>query len=184
MTEITKQRHGCVTAWLILMIILNSLVAFLYLFFSDFFAENLPGTVSKSMLVVLAILGIANVVFAVLLFNWKKIGFWGFLVSAIATFIVNLKIGLGLGQSLFGLVGLGILYGILQIKKNNISTWQNLEPQSLQDSSKKSIGFKSSRALKKERLEVAQQEKEKAEEEAERIKKRKEKEDPNRFMPK
>ncbi len=31
-TNELKERHGCVTAWLILMIITNSLIALLYLF--------------------------------------------------------------------------------------------------------------------------------------------------------
>ncbi len=126
-TNTTKQRHGCVTAWLISMFIVNSMAAILYLFAGDMVAQNFPGGISNSMLILLAIIGIGNVIFLILLFKWKKIGFWGFLITSIGSLIINLSIGLGIGQSLFGLVGIAILYGVLQIKKDNIPAWENLE---------------------------------------------------------
>jgi hypothetical protein len=41
--------------------------------------------------------------------------------------MLNLNMGLGDGQSFIGLVGIVILYGILQIKKDGITAWENLE---------------------------------------------------------
>jgi hypothetical protein len=81
----------------------------------------------KSVLVDKPTLGIGNVVFSILLFKWMKIGFWGFLITSIGALIINLSIGLGIGQSLFGLVGIAILYGVLQIKKDNVPAWDNLD---------------------------------------------------------
>lgn len=125
--NVAKQRHGCVTAWLVLMIIANSLTAIVYLFASDIITKNLSMDVSNSMIILLGILGIGNIVFSVMLFQWKKLGFFGFIITSIGALIVNLSIGLGIAQSLFGLVGIAILYAVLQIKKDNISAWQNLE---------------------------------------------------------
>ena len=88
--------------WLIFMIITNSLIAILYLFAGDMIAQNLSGEISNSMLFLLAALGIANIVFSVMLFNWKKHGFWGFVLTSIAALVINLSIGLGIGQSLLG----------------------------------------------------------------------------------
>ncbi len=122
-----KQRHGCVTAWLILMIILNSIISLLYFFAGDIIIENSPADISNTMIIVLAVFGTLNVLFSIMLFKWKKWVFWGFVVTAVATFAVNLSIGLGIGQSILGLVGIAVLYGVLQIKKDNISTWTNLE---------------------------------------------------------
>lgn len=122
-----KQRHGCVTAWLVLMIIANSLLAILYFFASDMIVKNLPGNVSTQMIILLGVIGIGNVIFSVLLLKWKKMGFWGFTITSVVTLIINLSIGLGIGQSLFGLVGIAILYGVLQIKKEHVTTWDNLE---------------------------------------------------------
>ena len=122
-----KKRHGCVTAWLVLMIIANSITAILYLFASDMITKNFPGNVSTPMIILLGVIGIGNVIFSVLLFQWKKIGFWGFTITSICTLIINVSIGLGIGQSLIGLVGIAMLYGVLQIKNENVTTWENLE---------------------------------------------------------
>jgi len=122
-----KQRHGCVTAWLILMIIMSSLVAVLYLFDGDAVSKKFPGGVSNTMLISLAVLGILNVVFSVMLFQWKKLGFWGFVITSAGAFAINISAGLGIGQSIFGLVGIAILYAVLQVKKDDISAWANLE---------------------------------------------------------
>ena len=123
----SKNRHGCVTAWLIFMIIANSLSAILYLFAGNMVAHNFPGEISNSTIIILALLSIGNVVFSIMLLKWMKIGFWGFLATSIGALIINLSIGLGIVQSLFGLLGLGVLYGILQIKKDNESAWNNLD---------------------------------------------------------
>ena len=122
-----KKRHGCVTAWLILLIIANSLAALIYLFAGDLINKSLPRPISTTTLILLTIIGIANVAFAVLLLRWNKSGFWGFVMSAIAALIVNLRVGLGIGQCILGLAGIGILYAILQIKQDDISAWDNME---------------------------------------------------------
>ena len=125
--EQPKQRHGCVTSWLILLIIVNSLIALLYLFAGETISQNFPGGISSPMLIILALLGTVNVICAVMLFKWKKIGFWGFVVSGCIALVVNLSIGIGVLQSIWGLVGIAVLYGVLQIKKDNVSAWENLD---------------------------------------------------------
>jgi len=124
---VAKQRHGCLTAWLILIIIGSSASSLMYFFARDMVTENLPADTSPIMLILLGILGIGNVIFAVLLFQWKKLGFWGFVLTSIGALIINFYIGLPIGQSAFGLAGIAILYAILQIKKEDVSGWENLE---------------------------------------------------------
>ncbi len=126
-SNVAKQRHGCVTAWLITMIVLNSLGALLYLLASEWVAKNLPHNVSTSTILLLGVIEIGNVVFSVLLFQWKKIGFYGFVMTSIVALIINLSIGTGAAQSVFGILGIALLYGVLQIKKDNVTAWENLE---------------------------------------------------------
>ena len=123
----TKQRHGCVTAWLILVIIGNSVTALVYLFANELITQNLPIEIPNSMMIALAILGIGNVIFAIMLLKWKKTGFWGFIVTSILAMIINLIIGVGVFQSLLGLISIGLLYAILQFKMADVSAWDNLE---------------------------------------------------------
>jgi hypothetical protein len=124
--QMEKQRHGCVTAWLTLMIALNSFISFIYLFSGDDVIESMPG-VSTGMLMLLAFLSLSNVFFAVMLLRWKKMGFWGFVITSVAMFILNLLVGAGILQSVLGLTGVFILYAILQIKNKDVSTWSELE---------------------------------------------------------
>lgn len=126
-TDQSKSRHGCLTAWLSLMLIGNALTALLYVFEGNVVMESFPGEISYTMVMLLTILGFANVACAFLMLKWKKIGFWGFLVTSFLTLIVNLNVGLSIGQALLGLIGIGILFGVLQIKQDGESGWENLE---------------------------------------------------------
>ena len=136
---IPKQRHGCLTAWLILMIIfgvLGAIGAFAGNFLQDFIMQNNPdaaaqmGEIPQTNPFLAAILSLMSVVVAVFLFQWKKWAFWLYLGVAALSFIVN-AVSLGVGMALMGLVGgaigVGILYGVLQIKQGGLSGWQNLE---------------------------------------------------------
>ena len=116
---------------MIFAIIGNAAVAVVYLFFWDSIQEMMPEEAVDQMpeinTMALGIVSILNLIFAILLFQWKKIGFWGFVATSIISLGLNIQAGLGIGQILGGLVGIAILYGILQIKKNDVSTWEGLE---------------------------------------------------------
>ncbi|MGI9542679.1 MAG: hypothetical protein ACR2MX_05425 [Cyclobacteriaceae bacterium] len=126
--ERPKARHGCVTAWLIFMIVVNSIVAVMYLFNGSAMMAALPDVnISPSIIMVLGFVGILNVIFAIMLWKWKKLGFWGFIASSLVSFGINMNIGLGIAQSLFGLIGVGLLFAVLQIKQDQVSAWDNME---------------------------------------------------------
>ena len=121
----SKKRHGCLTAFLILMVIANSLGAVIYLLGSSFIKQNMPGMPSWVILIT-GIFSVFNFACAIALFKWKKWGFWGFLISSIIALFINSSIGLGIGQSLSGLLGIAILYGVLHIGKEN-KGWSQLD---------------------------------------------------------
>lgn len=122
-----KKRHGCLTAWLILIILASGFVSVLYLFAGELVSQGTPGGIPQSMLTLLAILGVGNVIAAILLFQWKKAGFFIFVFTYLGSFVINMYVGLGLAQSLMGVLGLAILFAVLQIKSGRISGWENLE---------------------------------------------------------
>lgn len=123
-----KTRHGCVTAWLIFMLVANGFSALYNLIFSDIAAQSLPTGVSTTIIFAIGLLGIANVVFAAMLLQWKILGFYGFAASAVIGLVINYSIGIELSYCLLGLTGIAILFGILQIKgDDNISAWDHLE---------------------------------------------------------
>ena len=119
-----KNRHGCLTAWLVLMIIANSATALRYLLGSRAIRQaipNMPGWAFP----VLIVMSLFNLVCAIALFQWKKWGFWGFCASSIVALVVNLSVGLGTG-AFVGLLGILLLYGALHIGKEN-KGWPQLD---------------------------------------------------------
>lgn len=120
-----KKRHGCLLAYLIFLLVANSAAILMYLFFGGFIRDNQPGLPIWA-LPVLIVFGIVNLICAIALFKWKKWGFWGYCISAAIVFIINIAIGLGVGQSVMGLVGVAILFGVLQIGREN-KGWPQLD---------------------------------------------------------
>lgn len=120
-----KQRHGCLTGCLVLMIIINAATALMYLLGSAAIGQYYPSAPGWTF-PVLAVMGIVNVVCAVALFQWKRWGFFGFGAVSIVAFVVNLIIGLNVFQAILGFAGVAILYGVLQIGKEK-KGWTQLD---------------------------------------------------------
>jgi len=96
------------------MIIANSATALIYLLGSETIRRAVP-TIPGWTFPVLIAGAILNLVFAVALLKWKKWEFWGFVVSGVAVFFINVAAGLRVGSALAGLLGVAVLYGVLHI---------------------------------------------------------------------
>jgi hypothetical protein len=120
-----KTRHGCVTAYLGFAVVVNSIMSIVYLVSNDFILRALPRAEAWHM-PVLAVGCLLNVAFAVALLRWKKWGFYGFVALAVVVFFFNLMIGVG-GQSIGGLVGIVIMWVVLQVAHNGRKAWDLLE---------------------------------------------------------
>jgi hypothetical protein len=129
MTESTvpriKERHGCLTVYLVLAIIANSAVGLLYLFGREAIKRSNPN-IPDWAFAVLIVVCLFNLACAIALLRWRKWGFWGLIVSAAVTLGVNLAIGLGFLSAVGGLLGVLILYGVLHIGKDN-KGWPQLD---------------------------------------------------------
>ncbi len=123
MTTNQPQRHGCLTAFLLFMIVVNLLVSGSYLVFSN--RIRLPN--APYWMPYLLGFGCAlNVVFAIALFRWKKWAFYAVCIAAVISLFSNLWIGIPLFNSALGLAGPALLYGVLQIGKEN-KGWSQLK---------------------------------------------------------
>ncbi len=118
-----KQRHGCLTTYIILMIVANSATALAYLLVGSTINPGIP----PWAFVVLGVFAVFNLICAIALFKWKRWGFWGFIICSVVALIVNLIVGMGITQSLFGgVVSVALLYGVLHIGKEN-KGWPQLD---------------------------------------------------------
>ena len=117
----TQQRHGCLTAWLGFIVVVNSLLAV-----AAPFLGGMAGSGLTPFLIGFIIVGsILNIVWAVALFKWYRWGFYGFLATTIIGVIVNVATGTPLAQSTSGLLGVSILYWMLQL--GNPKAWEQLK---------------------------------------------------------
>ncbi|MEM9194916.1 MAG: hypothetical protein AAGF12_37400 [Myxococcota bacterium] len=123
-SERPPERHGCVTAWLVFMIVSNVLISIAYILAKEFFLETLPG-IDPWMLYALAVIGLVNVACAGALLHWKKWGFYGFVVTTVVVFGINLAGGLA-QQAIGGPIGVLVLWVVLQIKAGDVKAWDHL----------------------------------------------------------
>lgn len=123
-----KHRHGCVTALLIFMMIANSASVILYFFASEFISKRLAVELSDSDKIILSIFQIANFISCILLFQWKKIGFWLYVITDVAVVVLNIYQGKGISQLWSALIGIALLFGVMQITtKSKKNTWEDLD---------------------------------------------------------
>ena len=110
-----KKRGKLLTFWLVLMLIANAGTALTYLLWNSSIITTYPN-VPSWIWYIYGLLGLANVVFTIFLFMWKKWSFFAFCGMAALTFILNLIVGLGIIPAIFGLAGPVILYLIIRSK--------------------------------------------------------------------
>ena len=82
-----------------------------------------PSPVGIGVIVVCAI---TNIAFAVALLRWHKWGLYGILATTVIALITNLSLGFGIGQCLLGLVGIGLLFWLLNMGGEN-KAWPRLQ---------------------------------------------------------
>jgi hypothetical protein len=118
-----KKRHGCLTVYLVFSIVVASACALFYLLANvQRFFPNAPGWMGPVYLVI----SLFQLVSSIALYQWKKWGFWVFCVCSAVAFGANLALGMGIVQSISGLLGILMLYGVLRIGGEN-EGWRLLE---------------------------------------------------------
>ena len=122
-----KQRHGCLTAWLIYLIIAYSIGSLGLFFGSENIYKQLPYLTSENVMLIVASIGILNATFAFFLLKWVKLGFWGLLSTNIVLLIIQINGSDNLIYPIVTVICLLILYGLLKLKKNDVSGWDNLD---------------------------------------------------------
>jgi hypothetical protein len=117
----SAKRHGCLTVYLACLLILSVLGALLFALadIRQFFpsAPRWTGPVYVLFSALQSVLAIA-------LFRWKKWAFWGLCITFLIGVAINLAVGMG-AQSIAGLLGVAVLYGVLRIGGEN-DGWSQL----------------------------------------------------------
>lgn len=109
---VQRRRGGCLTAFLILMLIANPLTALYYLVAGSTIHEYLPN-LPLWTIPCLGLAALANFAFAIALWRWKKWGMYGFAVTTAAGFVINL-LYMGTLTAVLGIIGVVILILLLR----------------------------------------------------------------------
>ena len=119
-----KKRHGCLTAWLSFLILASIYRIYIYSpplwFRAGDASRNQNMAQGPIWVTVFLITGAAlTIVFSIALFRWKKWAFWGYCALNTLSFAVYLSLGEQFIDSLIWLAAIAVLYGVLQIGKDN-----------------------------------------------------------------
>ncbi len=126
MTPTTPRRHICLTAYLILMLVVNIAMLAACFFDEEGIEDLLPDAPIWLSYVLVAGGYVLNIFLILALFRWKKWAFYACCLVAVARFFVNLSLEAPLFGAVMGLLGPAILYGVLQIGKEN-KGWPQLK---------------------------------------------------------
>lgn len=127
-----KRRHGFVTFWLGFMCVVN----LIYGLYAAYQLISGIGMGNAGVQVVGTIGCLVNFVASIMMLEWKKMGFWIFTTMSIIGCISNIILFQQLGYSIVvamiaAVIATGlsllILWAVLQIKKDGISCWKQLE---------------------------------------------------------
>lgn len=106
---VQKKRGFWLTAFLILAFIANPTTAWTYFSNTEAIIQVYP-QLTPEIIYFLGFMAIINFILAVGIWTWKKWGVYGFYVSVLIAFAINLSIGMGIAASLVGLVGAVLIY--------------------------------------------------------------------------
>src|SRR6476660_8617526 len=112
-----KQRHGCLTAWLIYLLFAYFISAVVYFFPTNEIIENSQIINSENERLILGSFAILGIGFTFMIFKWVKLGFWGILGMSLCLAVVHVIFGQGIVASFFVIFCVAILFALLQIKK-------------------------------------------------------------------
>ncbi len=128
----SKKRHGCLTFYLIFMIIINLYLVVAYsglLIVALFIDQNITTVpdVAIWLYPIQLIMAILSLVFTIAIFLWKKWGFYGIAVLSGMSLVISVALEFAVvWTSATVLISFALLYGALQVGQDN-KAWPQLE---------------------------------------------------------
>ena len=118
------KRHGCLTVWLVILIVSRLFFLMSTLGTYPDLQKQIPGA-TPLLIGLLYLCAVAEIIFAIALFRWRRWGFYGFAASVVVALLLNLVMGIQLWNDLPGLAAVVVLFILLQLGKEN-RAWKHL----------------------------------------------------------
>lgn len=122
-----KQRHGCLTAWIVYLIFAYSISAITYFFKTDVISKIFAYNTSENLFLIYGSFAVFGLVFSIMLLKWMKLGFWGIMTISTLLIVIQLLNGRNIITPFLVFLCAIILYFLLQLKKGKVSGWKNLK---------------------------------------------------------
>lgn len=101
-------RGGCLTAFLVFIVLANAVTVLFYLIYAEQVRILFP-RLSSGGLFALWFGALLNIAFAIMVWQWRRVGVYGLIILALLVFPFNLYIGIPAVQAMIGLLGPVIL---------------------------------------------------------------------------
>lgn len=108
------KRGGCLVAFIGFMIVANAVVALVYFTATGTIAGQFP-RLTEGLVRVLGVAALVNILWAILVWRWRRIGVYGLIVMSALAFAVNVYVGVPVLQAIVGFLGPVIL--VLLVRK-------------------------------------------------------------------
>jgi len=113
-----RERHPSLAAWLVLLALANgfSAVSYLFMWVSLLIIKSgSDSSVSIGMaLPSLALTSLTALIFIFAVYKWKKWGVYGFALTTLITFSINMKMGVSNITAILGLLGITVLVYLIR----------------------------------------------------------------------
>ncbi|MBK8025235.1 MAG: hypothetical protein IPK19_28575 [Chloroflexi bacterium] len=115
-----RERGTLLTAWLVLMFFSNAWAIYRYVaIIVDWLQHNDVNWDRHGLAFsALIVLGVINVIAVFLLWRWRIAGLYVFIGVSLIVFVLNLILGIPLFTALVGLVGMAILFALVNPKRD------------------------------------------------------------------
>ena len=121
------ETHILFKLWLIVLIGIGIFKVLSIASTTEAFLKSFPEPVTNNYKIYALVSNLLIVICFVMLYRLKKWAFWGVVIISIIAIAMNISVGFSiLRSSLFIVCAFTILFGVMQLKKNNISAWQAL----------------------------------------------------------
>ena len=121
-----KIRHWGVTAWLVLIIVVNVITIIAHTLYSDVMIVSEYESTKLHQQVLVAVSAL-NVICSFAMLFWKKWGFKGIVISVGLIFCTSINLDLHPSPIILVLSGPVILFVLLQRRIEGVTTWDQLE---------------------------------------------------------
>jgi len=109
-----KNRSGCLTVMIVSWMVFSLPAAIMYFSNKYILIYNLLPRMPHSSMYSMGLFSLAQFVFAIAIFNWKKWGLYGFIILSSMTFILNVAWGIPFLYLISTIIGYVIMYFLLR----------------------------------------------------------------------